>query len=187
MSELASPEEGSAGSSPPSAIRHSGPDDRLASLVLVVLALVLYVFGFVYALDPGMSASSIQSIALAIGLHTPPPPSDASPQFYSWVGFTFSYMMAAGTCSLLASRPSPERMAYLNILLVLKGTSSLGGLVLFVRGPEYAFYLSTFLVDGLLFLLVWFLRVRLRKLQVSKKGAPTAPPSAVSAESSPGP
>lgn len=155
-----------------------GPDCRLASIILLVLALVLYVFGFVYALAPATSISSIQTIAVAIGLHLPKPPPEPPGFFYGWIGFTFSYMMAAGTCSLLASRPSPERMAYLNILMVLKFTSSMTGLVLFVRGPAYAFYLSTFLVDGLLFVLAVVLRTHLRrKHPLREREAPASSPA----------
>lgn len=139
-----------------------GPSCRASNLVLRVLALVLFVFGFVYLLEPGLSISSIQSIATAIGLHLPTPPPEPSGAFYGWIGFTFSYMMAASACALLASfEQGHARTAYLNVLLVLKGTSSLGGLALFLHGPPYAFYLSTFLVDGLLFLLTFYLRSHL--------------------------
>jgi hypothetical protein len=156
-----------------------GPACGPTRIILLVLALVLYVFGFVYVLAPAYSISSIQSIANGIGLHLPVPPTEPSGFFYGWIGFTFAYMMAAASCALLASSPSPERPAYLNVLLVLKGTSSMTGLVLFVRGPAYAFYLSTFLIDGLLFLLVLVLRIHLtRRHELGRTHLPGRGPAA---------
>lgn len=141
--------------------RHAGPTCKLSSIVLLVLALVLYVFGLLYFVDPNLSVSSIQGIAVSIGLHLPAAPSTSSGAFYGWIGFTFAYMMAAGTCAFLASRGPEGRTAYLNVLLVLKGTSATTGAVLFLAQAHYAFYLATVLTDGLLFVLVWFVRAHL--------------------------
>ncbi|MDE1819722.1 MAG: hypothetical protein KGJ23_01880 [Euryarchaeota archaeon] len=140
----------------------TGPRCPQASLALLLLAVVLYVFGVFYVLDPSASVASIQGVATGIGLKLPAPPSEPSGYFYGWIGFTFAYMMAAATSSFFAARSSTEsRTAYLNVLLVLKGTSSFTGIVLFVSQPHYAFYLATFLTDGLIFLGVWAIRAHL--------------------------
>ncbi len=141
----------------------SGPRCAWASIALLILALVLLVFGFFYLLEPGPSVSSINSIATTLGLHLPATPSNP-PEFRGWVGFTFAYMMGATACALMAalSRP-PARDAYLNILMLLKGTSSLTGLGLFLAQAAYPFYLATFLTDGLIFLGVLLVRLHLTR------------------------
>ncbi len=135
-----------------------GPSCPWATGVLVVLGLVLLLFGFFYLLAPGPSVGSINGIATTLGLHLTPTPSEV-PAFRGWVGFTFAYMMGATLCCFMAARTTaPARTAYLNVLLLLKGTSSLTGIGLFLAQAAYPFYLATFLTDGLIFLGVLLLR-----------------------------
>ena len=135
-----------------------GPSCPWATVVLVVLGLVLLLFGLFYFLAPGPSVGSINGIAMTLGLHLTPTPSEV-PAFRGWVGFTFAYMMGATLCCLMAARTTaPARTAYLNVLLLLKGTSSLTGIGLFLAQAAYPFYLATFLTDGLIFVGVFILR-----------------------------
>lgn len=167
-------------SAPGGRSRHpGGPDCSTASFALLVLAVVLYAFGAFYLVDPNLSVSSVDAIAQSLHLGLPATPPMAPGAFLGWVGFTFAYMVGAGSCALLASRGPDGREAYLNILLVLKGTSSLVGLGLFVAQPHYAFYLATFLTDGTILGIVWFVRQHLAKYHAAPPratGATDAPP-----------
>lgn len=146
------------------------PPDLLAEIVLYVLGVVLLVFGFFYLLEPSLSVSSINAIAVALGLHLPPAPTDV-PDFSGWLGFTFAYMMGATFCAFQAARiRAPERIAYVNVLLLLKATSSLTGLGFFLGEHEYPFYLATFLIDGLIFGVVLYVRTRLTRPAGGKEG-----------------
>ncbi len=133
------------------------PICRTSSLLLYALGAIFLLFGFLYVVYPMSTAQTIGQLGANLGL--PQPPSDhLEDSFGGWLIFTLAYMIGAAACSFAAGREPTEPAPYLNILLVLKITSSLTGLTFFLTQDHYAFYLATFLVDGLLAFLIFGIR-----------------------------
>lgn len=127
---------------------------RLDQIALATLGLVLLAFGFFYLLDPALSLSSIDTLAVHLGLGTNPPNEPAGYD-RSWLIFTFAYMMGATACCFLALLRPAASPVYLELLLLLKVTSSLTGLAFYLALDPYGFYLATFLTDGVIALIVF--------------------------------
>lgn len=160
----------------------SSPSGRLCPPVqfgLVILGMILLIFGFFYVLAPATAISSVDTLASQVGVKTLPP---TEPNSYdrSWLIFTFAYMMGATACCFLTLVRPDGRLAYLEILLLLKSTSSLTGLAFFLALNPYGFYLATFITDGVIFLAVLAIYLHIRR-------AHTPGSASLSRNSEPGP
>ncbi len=126
-----------------------------SSVILYFLGALFFAFGALYFAAPdwvvGFVDRTLGTSGTAVTAGGPSAP------FYGWLVFTAAYMVGAGVSSVLAAREPDHPTAYLIVLLVLKITSSLTalGVALSQRSSQYfPFYWVTFVVDGLLALII---------------------------------
>ncbi len=136
------------------------PICRNSSVILYLLSILFLVFGVLYVAFPQTAVNDITQIGNALGLPAPTP-AQLADSFGGWLIFTFAYMVGATASSFLAAREPENPRPYLDILVVLKVTSSGTGAVFFLTQAHYAFYLATALVDALLAVVVLVVRAHL--------------------------
>lgn len=132
-----------------------------SSLVLTLLGVLFLLFGILYLAFPDPVVSLVSGSGRSLGLDSLPPSGSPS-AFGGWLVFTFAYMMGAAGAAFLAAFERRDPIPYTRLLILLKFTSSLTALALFLIEARYAFYLVTALVDGLLGTLIGVVAVHLR-------------------------
>lgn len=145
----------------PPALQKFFPICFASSLLLYAYLLLFLVFGVLYLGAPDAVVGAVSSLGKSLGIDTVP--SSGSPGIFDgWLIFTFAYMMGAAAASFLAATAPYDPLPYLRILTVLKVTSSMTGLALFLFVDPFAFYLATALVDGVIAVTIFMLFTHLR-------------------------
>ncbi len=76
---------------------------------------------------------------------------------HNWTGLAISMMATITACAILAARDPARNRDFAIPIMVAKGVSSGGGLILLAVHAKFAFYLVIFFTDFPLLIITWLL------------------------------